>query len=49
MVQYMLGCKLMIGHMLWPQLGKGWQDAQDLMLGGVKWAIAEAKKVKGKA
>jgi hypothetical protein len=34
---------------MWPQLGKGWQDAMDLMLGGVQWGIAEAKKAIGKA
>lgn len=44
-----LGHQIMIGHNMWPQLGKGWQDAQDMILDGAKWAIAEAKKVKGKA
>ena len=34
---------------MWPQLGKGWQDAMDMMLAGVNWGIAEAKKAKGKA
>ena len=49
MVYYILRFELMIGHNMWPQLGKGWQDAQDMILDGVKWAIAEAKKAKGKS
>jgi hypothetical protein len=31
------------GYNMWPPLGKAWQDAMDLMIGGCNWAIEEAK------